>query len=129
MALDLQRLVLGLFGMIAVVPTSLADEAISVLNKTNQSSSSEMIRIPIKGFKFESEPPGKPLRFKDSQLTGVVTNSLGPDFSWSITEADLETARRAITEHYIRNGYLNSGAVLPDQDLEDGIEVFKIIEG
>jgi hemolysin activation/secretion protein len=42
---------------------------------------------------------------------------------------DLEQARQDLTVFYISRGYVNSGAVLPDQDGSGGIIVFKIVEG
>ena len=42
---------------------------------------------------------------------------------------EIEQARRAITLHYVRNGYINSGAVIPDQNPADGIILIRIIEG
>ena len=46
------------------------------------------------------------------------------------TLEDLEDARRAITQHYVDAGYINSGAVLPDQTVgADGVVRFEVIEG
>ncbi|MGH7209404.1 MAG: ShlB/FhaC/HecB family hemolysin secretion/activation protein, partial [Nitrospiraceae bacterium] len=42
---------------------------------------------------------------------------------------DLERLRLALTLHYVNNGYLTSGAVIPDQDVVDGIITVQIIEG
>lgn len=42
---------------------------------------------------------------------------------------ELEEARRAVSLHYIRQGYVNSGAVIPDQDPTNGIVQIRIIEG
>lgn len=43
---------------------------------------------------------------------------------------DLETVRVALTLVYIRNGYINSGVILPDQKIgDDGIIRFQIVEG
>ncbi len=35
----------------------------------------------------------------------------------------------AVTQHYIDHGYINSGAIIPDQKVEDGIVVIQIVEG
>jgi hemolysin activation/secretion protein len=45
-----------------------------------------------------------------------------------ITE-DLEALRIALTLLYINRGYVNSGAILPDQTITDGVVTFRIIEG
>ena len=46
-----------------------------------------------------------------------------------LTNEDLETLRRALTAHYINKGYVNSGAIIPDQTVVDGVITLKIIEG
>jgi hemolysin activation/secretion protein len=46
-----------------------------------------------------------------------------------ITSEDLEKLRQELTLHYINNGYITSGAVIPDQDVAGGIITYKIIEG
>ena len=46
-----------------------------------------------------------------------------------LTAEDLEQARQDLTLLYINKGYVNSGAVLPDQDGENGIITFQLVEG
>jgi hemolysin activation/secretion protein len=46
-----------------------------------------------------------------------------------ISSEDLEAARQTLTLYYVNHGYINSGAVLPDQDPKDGIIHFQIVEG
>ncbi|MDR4498989.1 MAG: BamA/TamA family outer membrane protein [Candidatus Scalindua sp.] len=46
-----------------------------------------------------------------------------------LTNEDLETLRLKLTLFYINNGYVNSGAVIPDQSVADGVITFHIIEG
>lgn len=46
-----------------------------------------------------------------------------------VTSEELEAARQALTLYYVNHGYINSGAVLPDQDPKDGIIHFQIVEG
>lgn len=43
--------------------------------------------------------------------------------------AELEALRHKLTHYYVNKGYLNSGAVIPDQKIRDGIVQFRIIEG
>lgn len=45
------------------------------------------------------------------------------------TEDDIENLRLAATRLYLSKGYINSGAVIPDQDLSEGTLVVKIVEG
>lgn len=46
-----------------------------------------------------------------------------------VTTEDLEELRRQITLAYINKGYPNSGAVLPDQVVSEGIVTMQVIEG
>lgn len=42
---------------------------------------------------------------------------------------ELEEMRRSLTIAYIEKGYINSGAVLPDQHVGNGVIIYQIIEG
>ena len=46
-----------------------------------------------------------------------------------VTSEDLEAARQTITLYYVSHGYINSGAILPDQDPKDGVIHFEVVEG
>src|SRR5207248_11591498 len=46
-----------------------------------------------------------------------------------ITSTDLEELRRQLTLYYVNRGYVNSGAVIPDQTIKDGVVELRIIEG
>ncbi len=46
-----------------------------------------------------------------------------------LTNTDLEELRQRLTQHYISRGYINSGAVIPDQKVEDGVVDMRIVEG
>ena len=46
-----------------------------------------------------------------------------------LSTEDLEQLRRELTQEYINRGYVNSGAVIPDQAIEDGTLTYRIIEG
>ncbi len=47
----------------------------------------------------------------------------------TVTNTELEELRQRLTRLYISRGYINSGAVVPDQKLVDGIVEIRIIEG
>ena len=100
------------------------------------------LTIPVTGFTFEGNTA-----FSDSELATVVESFLAKG---NLTSDDLQSARLALTEHYINggkrvdrdvasgdrdpeaaDGYVSSGAVLPDQNpLENGgVVEFKIVEG
>jgi len=46
-----------------------------------------------------------------------------------LTSEDLEALRMALTLLYVNNGYVNSGAILPDQTVTEGVVTYQIIEG
>jgi hemolysin activation/secretion protein len=46
-----------------------------------------------------------------------------------LNNEDLESLRRALTLYYIDHGYINSGAIIPDQTVVDGIITIQIVEG
>ena len=46
-----------------------------------------------------------------------------------VSVAQLEELRQRLTRYYIDQGYVNSGAIVPDKPLRDGVFHFQIIEG
>jgi hemolysin activation/secretion protein len=63
--------------------------------------------------------------FTDEELAAAVVEWTGRE----IRSEDLIRVRNAITNLYIDAGYVNSGAILPDQDFEGGIIELRVIEG
>lgn len=63
--------------------------------------------------------------FTPEQLAAVI----GPYTNREATAEDLEALRVALTRLYIDRGYVNSGAILPDQTVKDGVITYQIIEG
>jgi hemolysin activation/secretion protein len=51
-----------------------------------------------------------------------------PYVNRELTSEDLETLRVALTLLYINNGYVTSGAILPDQSVTEGVVTYQIIE-
>ncbi len=81
---------------------------------------SAMSRIAVKQFRFEGNTV-----FSQQELARVVGEYTGRE----ITREQLESARRKLTEHYTARGYVNSGAVIPDQEVRDGVVRVRIVEG
>jgi hemolysin activation/secretion protein len=52
-----------------------------------------------------------------------------PYVNRSVTSGDLEAVRLALTRVYLNKGYINSGAILPDQTVSGGVITFHILEG
>jgi hemolysin activation/secretion protein len=46
-----------------------------------------------------------------------------------LTAEDLEELRLALTRHYVARGYVNSGAIIPDQTVTEGVLTLQVIEG
>jgi len=63
--------------------------------------------------------------FTDQQLLGLVNSFLNKP----IRVSDLEQISFIISQYYSRQGYVNSGAFLPEQNLLDGELTVQIIEG
>jgi len=59
------------------------------------------------------------------ELEAIAAPYVGRDLG----NAELEELRVALTRRYIEAGYINSGAVIPDQDVSDGAITFRIVEG
>jgi hemolysin activation/secretion protein len=54
---------------------------------------------------------------------------VGPYLSKTVSLADLEEIRRQLTSLYIQKGYINSGVLIPDQNVSDGIVMMSAVEG
>ncbi len=63
--------------------------------------------------------------FTDEQLAPV----LEPYEGRNTTTEDLFKLRNALTQYYIERGYVNSGAIIPDQKVVDGKIEIQIVEG
>jgi hemolysin activation/secretion protein len=61
--------------------------------------------------------------------SGTLDHLLDKYKGRKITSQELETAREIVTLYYVSHGYINSGALLPDQDPKDGIVHFQVVEG
>ena len=56
-------------------------------------------------------------------------DTASPGESRTIDAAGLEALRRRITELYVERGYVNSGAIIPPQEVGDGHLAIEIVEG
>lgn len=63
--------------------------------------------------------------FADEELLEIAKPYIGT----SLASEKLLELKNKITQHYIDHGYINSGAVLPDQDISDGVILYEIKEG
>lgn len=63
--------------------------------------------------------------FRDEALLSYGTGLLGT----VVSIEQLEVLRVALTRHYVEAGYVNSGALLDDQDISAGQVTFHVVEG
>lgn len=54
---------------------------------------------------------------------------MAPYLGKPVSAEDLEEIRRRFTRLYIDRGYINSGAVLPDQNVANGVVTYRFVEG
>jgi hemolysin activation/secretion protein len=78
------------------------------------------VRVVVKKFRITGNTA-----FSDAELAAIAA----PYENREITSAELEELRRRLTLHYVERGYINSGAVIPDQRIADGTVEIRIIEG
>ena len=63
--------------------------------------------------------------FSDQALAELAAPYVGR----TVTAEDLEVLRQAFTRLYVSAGYINSGVILPDQTVRDGVVTYRAIEG
>ena len=78
------------------------------------------LRVFVREFRFRGNTV-----FSSMELSTITA----PYLNRELTSEQLEEVRRLLTAFYVDFGYVNSGAILPDQSVKDGIVTFQIIEG
>jgi hemolysin activation/secretion protein len=63
--------------------------------------------------------------FSEDEIRTVTAPSEGRVLSTT----DLQNVANAITRLYVDHGYINSGAIIPDQDVVNGVVTIQVIEG
>ncbi len=84
----------------------------------------EAERLPLGAFIRRILVKGSTV-FSSEKLSEVTS----PYENRKLTNEDLEALRRALTILYINHGYVNSGAIIPDQTIIDGVMTIQVIEG
>ncbi len=90
------------------------------LDLTETDQLSTRLSVHVTQFQFEGNTV-----FSDTDLAAIVADYTDR----TLTSDDLEEVRQQLTLKYIDNGYINSGAVLPDQNVADGVIIYRIVEG
>ncbi len=81
---------------------------------------SQGARVYVRAFRFAGNTV-----VPEDELQAIAAPFLGRELG----NAELEDLRLRLTRRYVEAGYINSGAVIPDQDVTGGIITFEIIEG
>ncbi|PPT05728.1 Hemolysin activation/secretion protein [Geitlerinema sp. FC II] len=76
--------------------------------------------IDVRGYDVENSTV-----FSQEEFDAVLEEFTGQEISF----AQLLQARSAVTQLYVDNGYITSGALLPPQTIEDGIVRIRVVEG
>jgi hemolysin activation/secretion protein len=78
------------------------------------------VTVVVKAFRFVGNTA-----VPSADLEAIAKPFLGRP----IGNAQLEELRLLLTRRYVEAGYVNSGAVIPDQDVSDGVITFRVVEG
>ena len=78
------------------------------------------VRVTVRKFRITGNTA-----ISEAELAKVAA----PFENRELGSAELEELRRQLTLLYVNRGYINSGAVIPDQRLTDGVVEIRIIEG
>lgn len=105
-------------------PAAAQPSALPPVPESQGNRLSEQPMVVVKSLHFEGNNV-----FTSADLMKVAQPYLDKRPGHRLTSEDLEDIRTAITLNYINAGYINSGAVLPDQDVTDGVIRYRIIEG
>jgi len=110
-----------LLGVSLLTPSIHAAEA-DILPRTPSHSEalSALGQVQVNAFHFVGNRS-----FSEESLQALLHEYTGR----TISAEELQEAKNKITQHYINEGYINSGAVIPDQQVVNGEITFKIIEG
>jgi len=90
------------------------------LRKPTQQPQAKALRIFVKKIELSGNTA-----FSDEELAKITD----PYTNKVLTTVEIQEIRQKLTLFYINNGYINSGAILPDQKISDGIVKMTIIEG
>lgn len=112
-------LAIGTLTASLVTTANAADSVLPPLSPNSQQLST-LPEVLVTRFEFNGNR-----QFSDAVLRALLTDYEGR----KISAEELQDIRNLLTQHYINNGFINSGAIIPDQEVVDGIIQLKIIEG
>lgn len=135
-----------LFGLLVTVPVVAQTNPIPILPSPEPIPESEPLPPEEDLFPAPASPQEKPdpatpevpsrIRVEAFEVKGstVFTPSelaevLAPYRDRALTFVELLEAQQAITNLYIEQGYITSGAYIPSQSFEEGIVIVQVVEG
>jgi hemolysin activation/secretion protein len=101
-------------------PGAIEEAILPPLEDLMQNSLAAAVRVKVKEIRFTGNKI-----YSTGALRQVIRKLEGRE----VTMDDLEDARQAITLHYVKAGFVNSGALLEDQDVSQGIITITVVEG
>jgi hemolysin activation/secretion protein len=104
----------------------LSKETLQLPTEAPQSSTeapqlSTLGKIRVNKFKFEGNTV-----FTEAELLKVIPEDYK---TREISAEELQEIKNKLTQYYVDKGYINSGVVIPDQEVRDGEVTLKIVEG
>jgi hemolysin activation/secretion protein len=135
------RHTLGLAGVLCLatwlMPLARCEETgLPPISSDEEQTLARQAVVEVKAFRFEGNTVftnaqllRAPVAIDNAEYGANVRTRVGDYVGKTLATEDLEAIRQALTRLYVGAGYINSGAVLPDQTVEDGVITYKLVEG
>jgi hemolysin activation/secretion protein len=122
-------------GLAIVLITILGIGVAAAAGEASQTRGFVLPAVPP-GMGASTSPTGPRFILRRVDVTGntilpqaAIAEITAPFLGHEIGSADLEELRYRLTQAYVERGYINSGAILPDQQIQDGVVTYRMIEG
>ena len=110
---------------------------VAIVTASVSANAQEQVLPPLKdlGIKEDLSLTGK-LVIKEIRFDGnsvfsgeELRDVISVDLSKPLSTEELEKIRKAVSQFYFNNGYVNSGATIGEQDLSSGVLTVSVVEG
>ncbi|MEM7018837.1 MAG: ShlB/FhaC/HecB family hemolysin secretion/activation protein [Pseudomonadota bacterium] len=122
--------------VISMVAGVCAMQPVLAQNSTQNALDEEEFRLPeldLPEDRLSAMPSVQIQRFEFNGNQAIPTEVLRQQVSGyegrEISAEELQEVRNIITRHYVDQGYINSGAIIPDQEVVSGVVRLDIVEG
>ena len=105
---------------VVLVPLGVSQEGVLPPLKDLGIVDDEPAEIVLNGVEFDGNTV-----FSDVELLALVKERLGK----KVSIEELEGVRKAVSKHYFDHRYVNSGAVIDEQDMAGGVLKIRVVEG